>query len=64
MRDTNENTNGLIQRILPKKTNFAKVSTEEIQRIEHLLNSRPRKQLGGLTPYEVFYERTGCALDC
>ena len=61
-RGSNENLNGLIRRILPKKTNFANVSAEEIRRIEHLLNSRPRKRHGGKTPYEVFFERTGCAL--
>ena len=61
-RGSNENVNGLIRRILPKKTDFASVSAEEVQRIEHLLNSRPRKRHGGKTPYEVFFERTGCAL--
>jgi hypothetical protein len=29
-----------------------------------LLNSRPRKRLGWKTPYEVFYELTGVALEC
>lgn len=61
-RGSNENLNGLIRRILPKKTNFANVSAAEVRRIEHLLNSRPRKRHGGKTPYEVFFERTGCAL--
>lgn len=61
-RGSNENINGLIRRILPKKTNFTNVSDAEIRRIEHLLNSRPRKRHGGKTPYEVFFERTGCAL--
>jgi len=34
-----------------------------IQRVEYLLNSRPRKRLGWKTPYQVFYERTGVALE-
>ncbi len=63
-RGSNENLNGLIRRFLPKKTDFANVSDEEIERIEYLLNSRPRKRFGGKTPYEVFYEKTGVALDC
>lgn len=63
-RGSNENLNGLIRRYFPKKTDFSKVSDEDIRRVESLLNSRPRKRHGGKTPYEVFYERTGVALDC
>ena len=61
-RGSNENLNGLIRRYLPKKTDFRKVSDEQIQRIEYLLNSRPRKRLGWKTPYEVFFDMTGVAL--
>ncbi len=50
-RGSNENTNGLIRRYFPKGTDFSNVSYEEIQKVEFLLNSRPRKRLGGLTPY-------------
>lgn len=63
-RGSNENLNGLIRRFLPKKTNFANITDEEITQIEYLLNSRPRKRFGGKTPYEVFFEKTGVALDC
>ena len=45
---------GLVRRYLPKKTNFAKVSDDQIAYIEHQLNSRPRKCLAFKTPYEVF----------
>lgn len=62
-RGSNENTNGLIRRYFPKGTDFSKISYEEIQKVEYLLNSRPRKRLGGLTPYEVFYNITGVALN-
>lgn len=61
-RGSNENGNGLIRRPYPKKTDFALVTDEAISNLEHLLNSRPRKRLGGKTPYEVFYEHTGVAL--
>lgn len=61
-RGSNENLNGLIRRFLPKKTDFAKVSDEEINKIEYLLNSRPRKRHGGKTPLEVLLERTGVAI--
>lgn len=63
-KGSNENGNGLIRRFLPKKTDFAEVSEERIREIEYLLNSRPRKRFGGKTPYEVFFEKTGVALDC
>ncbi|RYZ89243.1 MAG: IS30 family transposase [Proteobacteria bacterium] len=52
-RGTNENTNGLIRQYFPKGTDFSKVSIEEIKRVEHLLNERPRKCLGYQTPNEV-----------
>jgi len=61
-RGSNENTNGLIRRFFPKKTDFRIISDEEIQRVEYLLNTRPRKRLGWKTPYQVFYEKTGVAL--
>lgn len=62
-RGSNENGNGLIRRYFPKKTDFAHITDEEISQVEYLLNTRPRKRLGGKTPYEVFYELTGVALD-
>jgi IS30 family transposase len=61
-RGSNENLNGLIRRFFPKKTNFSLITDEEIQRVEYLLNTRPRKRLGWKTPYQVFYELTGVAL--
>lgn len=63
-RGSNENLNGLIRRYFPKKTDFKTITDEEIQKVEYLLNSRPRKRLGWKTPYEVFYEHTGVALQC
>jgi transposase, IS30 family len=62
-RGANENMNGLIRRFFPKKTDFRTISDEEIQRVEYLLNTRPRKRLGWKTPYEVFYKLTGVALE-
>lgn len=61
-RGSNENVNGLIRRFFPKKTDFSKISDEEINRVEYLLNSRPRKRHGGKTPLEVLQERTGVAI--
>lgn len=62
-RGSNENGNGLIRRFLPKKTDFKTITDEQIKHIEYLLNSRPRKRFGWKTPYEVFYELTGVALE-
>lgn len=61
-RGSNENLNGLVRRFFPKKTDFAKVSEEEIKKVEYLLNTRSRKRHGGKTPLEILYERTGVAL--
>lgn len=52
-RGANENVNGLIRDFFPKKTNFSKVSDQELQAVEDNLNNRPRKRLGWLTPMEV-----------
>ena len=55
-RGTNENGNGLVRAYLPKGTDFAIVSDEQLREIERRINSRPRKTLGWRTPYEVFAE--------
>ena len=62
-RGSNENTNGLLRRYFPKKTNWSDISDEDIARAEYLINTRPRKRLGGLTPIEVFYRDTGVAIN-
>ncbi len=49
-----ENTVGLVRRFLPKKTDIAKITKEQIKFIEDRLNHRPRKCLNFKTPYEVF----------
>lgn len=52
-RGTNENTNGLIRRFFPKKTDFSNVSKEQLLEAQNKLNNRPRKVLGFLTPNEM-----------
>lgn len=54
-RGLNEHTNGLIRQYSPKKTEFTRVSKEEIITILDKLNYRPRKVLYNKTPYEVFF---------
>lgn len=52
-KGTVENTIGIIRRFLPKKTDFAIVSSKDIRRIERWLNNRPRKCLNFKTPAEA-----------
>lgn len=62
-RGTNENTNGLLRDFWPKGTDFKKLSSYQIKRVQHLLNGRPRKTLNWLTPYEAFKNLAGVALN-
>lgn len=55
-RGLNENTNGLIRQFLPKQTSFLGLKEKTINRIQDLLNARPRKSLGYKTPNELFLE--------
>jgi IS30 family transposase len=55
-KGTVENTNGLIRRFLPKRTDLSAVPDQKIQEIEEWLNERPRKCLGFKTPAEAVKE--------
>jgi transposase, IS30 family len=52
-RGTNENTNGLLRRYLPKKTSFTNLTQEELDDIVTEINNRPRKVLQYKTPAEI-----------
>lgn len=56
-----EHAIGLIRRFLPKKTDFAIITKEQLKQIENLLNNRPRKVLNYKTPKEVFHESVALA---
>ena len=60
-RGTNENTNGLIRRLHPKKSSFAGIGKAELKRIDGYLNDRPRKCLGWMTPREKMTAFLVCA---
>ena len=60
-RGTNENTNGLIRRLYPKKSSFSGIGEAELRRIDEYLNDRPRKCLGWMTPREQMTAFLGCA---
>ena len=53
-RGSNENLNGLVRQYIPKSRPLSTVTEAEIEKIERLLNTRPRKRLGYKTPLEIF----------
>jgi transposase, IS30 family len=55
-RGSNENANGLIRRLHPKKSSFSEINKDSLKAIDSYLNDRPRKCLGWKTPREVFME--------
>lgn len=55
-RGTNENTNGLLRRYLPKGTDFRALDQKLIDELAQLLNARPRKRLNYRAPEAVFNE--------
>ena len=57
-RGSNENWNGLLRQFFPKGMYFATITEYQVQRAVRILNNRPRKRLGYLTPREVFM---GCS---
>ena len=61
-RGTNENTNGLIRRLYPKKSSFSGIGKEELKQIDRFVNDRPRRCLGWMTPREKMTVFLGCAL--
>lgn len=54
-RGTNENTNDMLRFFFPKGFDFRSVSQDDVDFVVHLLNNRPRKCLGWLTPTEIFF---------
>lgn len=59
-RGTNENTNGLLRQFFPKGSDMAHVPVKRFEKVQHLLNNRPRKRLGYRTPLEILSSRLRC----
>lgn len=57
-RGANENTNGLIRQYFPKGSSFEEITKDEVKKVMHRLNHRPRKTLNYKTPFEVFFENS------
>ena len=62
-RGGNENGNGLLRQFFPKKSSFAKITQKDVDGAVKLLNQRPRKKLGYLTPEEVFKKKLRFGLE-
>ncbi|MGH7237154.1 MAG: IS30 family transposase [Candidatus Saccharimonadales bacterium] len=56
-RGTNENTNSLVRRYLPKRTDFTGLTQHELDDIVEEINNRPRKVLAYQTANEVYSEQ-------
>ncbi len=54
-RGLNEHTNGLVRQYLPKNMPLDKLTDEALDKIETLINNRPRKVLDFNTPQERFH---------
>lgn len=52
----NKNQNGLIRRLVPKGTDLATLSPQEVKAAEAWLNSYPRKMFGFLCSEQLFRE--------
>ena len=53
-RGSNENINDLLRFFYPKGTDFTNIHEEDFQHVISLINNRPRKCLGWLSPVEFF----------
>lgn len=51
-RGTNENLNGLVRQYFPKRSDFKKLTQEQVSEVQDKLNRRPRKRYNYRTPSE------------
>ena len=57
-RGSNENVNGLIRFFFPKGTDFRTITPDRVNDVAFLINNRPRKCLGWLSPSEFILRCT------
>lgn len=56
-RGSNENCNRLVRQFYPKGTDFTNISDENVQNVENIINNRPRKRHGFLSPVQIFNQK-------
>lgn len=61
-RGKNENTNGRLRRVFPKRFNFATITQKQLDQVVYLMNHTERKSLDWKTPCSV-YGRECCISD-
>lgn len=54
-----ENANKILREFFPKGTDFRAVTQEELNKVQYLINERPRKKVGFSSPKIEFYKRIG-----
>jgi IS30 family transposase len=52
-RGSNEHINGVLRFFFPKGSDFRKLTQQQVDEVAHLLNSKPLKCLGWLSPLQV-----------
>lgn len=52
-----ENANKILREFFPKGTDFRSVTQEELNKVQYLINDRPRKKLEFSTPKIEFFKR-------
>lgn len=62
-RDMIENTNGIVRRDMPKKTDITDYTDRDINVVQMMINSTPRKCLGFKTPKEALLQNLTGALE-
>lgn len=53
-RGKNENTNGRLRRVLPKRLDLGTITQSQLDQVVYRMNHTPRKSLGWQTPAEVY----------
>lgn len=56
-RGSNENCNRLVRQFFPKGSDFTLVSDNDVKNVENIINNRPRKRHGFLSPIQVFNQK-------
>ena len=56
-KGSNENFNGILRQYFPKKTDFSKISEQELEKVVTRIKNRPRKILGYFKSTEIFWEK-------